>query len=170
MTARAERTLGCAAAAAGRPAAIDHLERALEAFCRLEMPLEAGRTHLMLAEALAASRPAEAVAEAQAAFTAFDGLGAARHADAAAALLRALGVRRPRAGPGSLALLTRRELEVLELLASGMSNREMAARLFLTRKTVEHHVHNVLMKLDLRNRAEAAAYAVRHLERDSATG
>jgi len=168
VEARAERALGLVAAAAGRPAAVDHLERALEAFCRLEMPLEAGRTHLLLAGALAGEAPDEAVAEARAALAAFDALGAARLADAARARLRALGVRAGPSGPRTLALLTRRELEVLGLLADGMSNKDIADRLYLTRKTVEHHVHNVLVKLDLKNRAEAAAYAVRHHHADSA--
>jgi DNA-binding CsgD family transcriptional regulator len=168
VTARAERALGRVAAAAGRPAAVAHLERALEAFCRLEMPLEAGRTHLLLADALADGAPDEAVGEARAAAAAFDGLGAARLADAARARLRALGVRASPSGPRSLALLTRRELEVLALLADGLSNKDIAARLYLTRKTVEHHVHNVLVKLDLRNRAEAAAFAVRHGPAESA--
>ncbi|WP_217915456.1 response regulator transcription factor [Miltoncostaea marina] len=59
---------------------------------------------------------------------------------------------------------------MLQLLGEGCSNRELAERLFLTRKTVEHHVHNVLVKLGLRNRAEAAAYAVRHLRPERATG
>jgi DNA-binding NarL/FixJ family response regulator len=132
------------------------------------MPLEAGRTHLLLADALADGAPDEAVGEARAAAAAFDGLGAARLADAARARLRALGVRASPSGPRSLALLTRRELEVLALLADGLSNKDIAARLYLTRKTVEHHVHNVLVKLDLRNRAEAAAFAVRHGPAESA--
>ena len=57
--------------------------------------------------------------------------------------------------------LTARELEVLELLAQGLRNAEIAGRLFLAEKTVDHHVSAILRKLDVRTRAEAAAQAVR---------
>jgi DNA-binding NarL/FixJ family response regulator len=57
--------------------------------------------------------------------------------------------------------LTRRELEVLELLAEGLTNPEMARRLYLSERTVAHHVSSVLQKLGEPNRARAVAAAVR---------
>jgi DNA-binding NarL/FixJ family response regulator len=100
------------------------------------------------------------MAEARAALEAFERLHAARDADAAAAVLRLLGVRSPTGGKGG-GLLTKRETEVLELLGHGLSNPEISDRLFISRKTAEHHVGNVLSKLGLRSRGEATAYAAR---------
>jgi DNA-binding NarL/FixJ family response regulator len=58
--------------------------------------------------------------------------------------------------------LTPREREVLDLLAEGLRNREIADRLVLSEATVKTHVRHVLEKLRVRNRAEAVAFAVRH--------
>lgn len=58
-------------------------------------------------------------------------------------------------------VITRRELEVLQLVADGMSNKEIGARLWITEGTVKNHVHNALEKLQLENRIQAAAYIVR---------
>jgi DNA-binding CsgD family transcriptional regulator len=143
------------------------LELALAVFARLGLRLEAARTRLLLADVLRGRRAA--VREARAALEAFESLGAGSDADRAAAFLRSHGEQAARRGHRGVGVLTKREREVLDLLAEGLTNRELAERLFLTRKTVEHHVHSILLKLGLRSRAEAAAYAVRRLERDSAT-
>lgn len=57
--------------------------------------------------------------------------------------------------------LTSRELEVLQLVAEGLGNAEIAARLFIVEGTVKNHLHNILEKLHLQNRVQAAAYAIR---------
>lgn len=57
--------------------------------------------------------------------------------------------------------LTKRELEVLKLVAEGLSNAEIADRLFITQKTVKDHISNILSKLHLADRTQAAVYAWR---------
>jgi DNA-binding CsgD family transcriptional regulator len=167
MVARGERLQGRALSAAGEAEeARPHLETALGAFVRLEMPFEAARTQKLLAEALRGADPEVAVAQGRAALATFEDLGAGRDADAAAALLRELGVKAARAGPKGIGALTKREREVLGLLGEGLSNPEIAERLYVSRKTVEHHVASVLSKLQAKGRAEAAAYAARELGTD----
>jgi DNA-binding NarL/FixJ family response regulator len=150
----------CVASERGDPQAC--LREALAGFTRAQLPMELARARLELATALRSDRPEVALAEARAALDAFERLQAAREADAAAALLRSLGAR-PASGPKTdgVGVLTRREAEVLELIGHGLSNPEIADRLYISRKTVEHHVGNVLAKLGLRSRTEAAAHAVR---------
>jgi DNA-binding NarL/FixJ family response regulator len=89
-------------------------------------------------------------------------MGATAEADQAAAFLRELGVK-GRTGPRDAGALSRRELEVLRLITQGLSNAEIAKRLFISTKTAGNHVSNILTKLGLRSRTEAAAYALLNL-------
>ena len=61
------------------------------------------------------------------------------------------------------ALLTERELDVLKLLQEGMQNKEIAARLFISAKTVDHHITSILFKLDVNSRVKAVQKAI-HLK------
>ncbi len=162
MVAHGQRASGRVELAVGEPqAAAVSLARALDIFVRIGMPFDAARTHLLLAHAARDSDPASSIAEARAALATFDELGAAADGDEAAAFLRDLGVRATRRKPSAAPDLTAREEEVLRLLSEGLSNNAIAQRLFLSRKTVEHHVRGLFTKLGIDSRAEAAAYAVR---------
>ncbi|HEX7276947.1 MAG TPA: response regulator transcription factor [Acidimicrobiales bacterium] len=81
---------------------------------------------------------------------------------AAVVMAAAAGSGRPDGGAAALARLTPREREVLALLGEGLSNRALAARLFVSEKTVKTHVSSILAKLGLPDRTQAALYAVRH--------
>jgi ATP/maltotriose-dependent transcriptional regulator MalT len=149
------------ALAAGRPTdAAEPARRALTSFSQLAMPFGAGQARLELARALVDEAPGLARDEARTAHTTFRELGATRAMDAAASFLRDLGAG---AGPRQSAAgeLTARELEVLELIALGMSNSRIGVTLSISAKTAGHHVSRILAKLGVRNRAEAAAHAVR---------
>jgi DNA-binding NarL/FixJ family response regulator len=130
---------------------------ALAVFARAHVPAQVAHVRMDLARAVATENPDVAAVEATAALDTYRRLGADRDADAAAALLRRLGVP-TRAGPKG-GELTERESQVLSLLAAGLSNSEIADRLYLSRKTVEHHVSRVFTKLGVRNRTEAARHA-----------
>ena len=93
-------------------------------------------------------------------------LGVGRTAALVARRLRALGATGVGRGPrpatrANAAGLTPREIEVLALVADGLRDGEIAARLFLSPRTVGHHVSSILRKLDARTRGQAAASARR---------
>jgi two-component system, NarL family, nitrate/nitrite response regulator NarL len=64
--------------------------------------------------------------------------------------------------PDSLQELTDREREILRLIGQGLTNREIGTRIFLSEKTIKHYVTNILQKLQVRSRVEAALFAAKH--------
>ncbi len=187
-TASSPQIAALAAGAAGRlfaargdtEEAVARFDVSLKIWSALQLPYEVARTRLDLAMALASAQPDVAVDHARIALTGFEKLGASVEADRTAAFLRSAGVT-GRSVPKSGGVLTRREEEVLRLLGAGLSNPEIAERLFVSRKTASHHVSSILAKLNLRNRSEAAAHAVatlgmstrllrRRLEPDAVSG
>jgi DNA-binding CsgD family transcriptional regulator len=162
----AQLSAGRVGAVEGDASASAHLQAALRSFGELDLPLEAGRAQLELARAIAGPSPKAAIEEARRALQTFERIGATADADAAGGLLRDLGST-GRAWPKRYGELTKRETEVLPLLAEGLSNADIAARLYISPRTAEHHVASILSKLGVRSRAEAAAYAVRARSKDA---
>ncbi len=125
-------------------------------------PLEAVRSRVLAARALAAAgRPAEAIELLRRAEREFDNRGALRDRAEARRELRRLGARiEPRgprgSGDGGLDSLSRRELEVATLVTERKTNREVAAELFLSEKTVESHLRNIFAKLGASSRVDVA--------------
>ena len=133
-----------------------HWEKAASLWTDLGCPYEAGLAMLDAPEE-AALREALGI---------FTGLGASATARLTRQKLRALGVRSIPVGPRSATRgnplgLTRREREVLDLICAGQTNAAIAAKLFISAKTVDHHVSAVLAKLGAPNRNAAAAQAAR---------
>jgi DNA-binding CsgD family transcriptional regulator/Tfp pilus assembly protein PilF len=130
-----------------------------------EQPRLRAEIHIALANAEQKRDVAAATTQARAGLAIFERLGSHRDADRAAGLLRSLGVSvrvgADAGGRRGLQILSRREREVVPLLSEGLSNAEIAQRLFITSKTVEHHISNILARLGLRTRTEVAAWAHR---------
>jgi DNA-binding CsgD family transcriptional regulator len=138
------------------PVAAGLLEAAAGEAEDLGFGLDALWTGLDLGAALAGTDPGRAKQVLTRVAQAAGDRGAITVCELAGRRLRALGVRTWRRGSGG-GVLTDREQVIARLIAGGASNPEIAARLFLSRKTVERHVSNVLRKAGVRNRAELAA-------------
>lgn len=153
---------GRIAAAAGAPDAEALIRDGLNRYAAIGLRQETARARLDLTRLLVRSRPEAAGDVARRTFTELESLGAVREADEAASLMRTLGLT-ARSGPRATGLLTKRELEVLRLLAEGNSNAQIGRRLFISPKTAEHHVARIYRKLDVHSRSQAATYAARYL-------
>jgi DNA-binding CsgD family transcriptional regulator len=143
---------------AGKGAAVTTLGAAIEEAERLALTLDALWTRIDLGRSLTESDPERAIDVLGAAAESAAQMGAVTEGEVAEKLLRSLGVRTWRRGPAAEPL-TDRERQIVRLISDGASNPEIAQQLFLSRKTVERHVSNVLKKVGVRNRAELAARA-----------
>jgi DNA-binding NarL/FixJ family response regulator len=149
-----------AAAGRGDPAS---LREAVDRADGLGMPIESiwARTNLALVQA-AEGDTAGAGASLWRASAIAEETGAATERAHIDQLLRQMGIRTWRRGPrtrasGDLSVLSDREREIANLIAGGASNPDIASTLFLSRKTIERHVSNILAKLEVKNRAQLAA-------------
>lgn len=148
-------------------------EHALALHDDLPMPFEKARTQLALGERLRrAKQRAEAREPLTAALDEFERLGAKPWAERARTELRATGgAAAGRRTPAAADQLTPHELQIAVLVAQGMTNREAAAALFLSPKTIEYHLGQIYRKLDVRGRAQLARLMAMELpegERDPA--
>lgn len=156
------RALASIAAGRSDHLAPDRLREVMAGARELGLGLEAVWAHLDLGTFLAESDRSTAAEALRSAGEAAEGLGARTEQALAERALRALGVRTWRRGPAGetdegLAALTDREREIATLVAAGNTNPDIARSLFLSRKTIERHVSNVMAKLGVRNRAQLAA-------------
>jgi DNA-binding CsgD family transcriptional regulator len=143
--------------------ALPALRHAWRLWRDLHVPYEAARSRVLVGLACRALRDEDTAAmELDAAHQVFAQLGAAPAVTSVKVLIR-------QRRDGDVAGLSAREVEVLRLVAAGKTNQAIAAELFLSDRTVERHVSNILAKLDVGSRTAAAAYAFERGIRSPAT-
>jgi DNA-binding CsgD family transcriptional regulator len=147
-----ERALALRATSAGDAAA--HYEDALRLHERGGGVFNGARTQLLYGELLRRERKRlEARHHLRAALTGFEQVGARPWIERASVELRATG-ESMRRDPGAATQLTPQELQIARLVGEGSSNKDIAAQLFLSHRTVEYHLSKVFMKLGISSRAE----------------
>ena len=137
--------------------AVRHFEDALRADDQDTRPLERARIQLLLGETLRRSRQrSESRPHLRSAMETFERLGADPWADRARSELRASGESTTRRDPAEREHLTPQELQIAQYAADGDSNAEIAAKLFLSRRTVEYHLAKVYTKTGVSSRRQLA--------------
>ena len=136
-------------------------DEALRAHAATDRLLDRARTQLLYGEHLRRERRRLDAREAlRAALDTFEALGAASWAERARTELRATGETARRRDPSTLDQLTQQELQVMRTVSQGATNREAAAQLFISPRTVDHHLRSVFRKLGIRSRAELVRFVV----------
>jgi len=131
---------------------------ALDAHADAARPFEHARSQLAYGEFLRrAGRRVQAREHLRAALDRFDGLGATLWAERARAELRASGQTARKRDPSTQDELTAHELQIARFVAEGLTNREVAARLFLSPRTIDFHLRNVYRKLGISSRTALAS-------------
>jgi DNA-binding CsgD family transcriptional regulator len=151
----------CRAQLAGPAAAEAAYEEALVLHADGERPLDRARTELLFGELLRRERRrTDSREHLRSALSAFERLGAELWAERARIELRATGETARRRDAATLADLTPQELQIARLVGEGHSNKEVAAQLFLSPRTVEYHLRKVFTKLGIASRAELIRQAI----------
>jgi DNA-binding CsgD family transcriptional regulator len=149
----------CRALTGPGAAAEEHYRAAVRLHATSGRPYHQARTELLYGEWLRrARRSSEARGVLRGALERFEQSGAGPWAERARAELRAAGGKTTgaQAPPGAVSLLTSQELQVVRLAAAGQTNRDIAARLFLSPRTVSHHLYRAFPKLGVSTRTELA--------------
>jgi DNA-binding CsgD family transcriptional regulator len=151
----------CQALTAPDADAEQHFERALVLHATTSRPFEHARTALLYGEWLRrAKRKSDARVQLTAALAAFEEIGSTPWAARARAELEASGARTPQPAPSpAFGGLTPQELQITQLAAQGLSNRDIAAQLILSPRTVAYHLYKAYPKLGVTSRGELAALA-----------
>jgi DNA-binding NarL/FixJ family response regulator len=141
--------------------ASDHAEAEFAAALQLHLeshrPFDRARTQLLLGEYLRRTRRrVESREHLRAALEAFEALGATLWAERARTELRASGETARRRDPSTIDLLTPQELQIARLVAEGLTNKEVAAQLFLSPRTIHYHLRRVFVKLGITSRTQLA--------------
>ena len=145
----------CRALLADEAAAVGFFDRALALYARTGRRMDEARTHLLYGEFLRRSRRrSDARGHLRSAVEVFGQLGAVPWEERARLELRATGQTARKRQVSTLSELTPQQTQIVRLVAEGATNKQVAAQLFLSARTVDYHLRNVFVKLGISSRAE----------------